>query len=133
MKNRQIDMLKAAMPYTAPHLRKPMQVYIQANELVDYIHSEENENELEACDTGSVGDIEGMMEHIRPFCNKRECELVDMVLNFFRAQKMYQCYRNYSSVNGKSCTGGGMFEFLMSQLSPEQRSMFDKMSSSMDV
>ena len=67
MQNRQVEMLKAAMPYTEPGLRKPMQIFIQAEELAAYINDSGSEDDLQACDMGSVGDVEGMMESIREF------------------------------------------------------------------
>ena len=128
MNKRQLDMLRAAMPYTNPTLRKPLQVYIQTAELSDYIRSDDSVSEVNACGLDHVGDVEGMMEQIREFCNPRERDMLDMVLHFVRAQKIYQCYRNYKGT-AQGSEAGGMMEFLMSQLSPEQRNMFEQMSS----
>ena len=90
MNKRQLDMLRAAMPYTNPTLRKPLQVYIQTAELSDYIRSDDSVSEVNACGLDHVGDVEGMMEQIREFCNPRERDMLDMVINFVRAQKIYQ-------------------------------------------
>ena len=94
MQNRQVNMLKAAMPYTAPRLRKPMQILIQAEELALYMQKDEEE-EIRACNMETVGDVEGMMESVRQYCNEPEQETVNMVLNFIRAQNLYRRYRNY--------------------------------------
>ncbi len=126
MQNRQVNMLKAAMPYTAPRLRKPMQILIQAQELALYMQKDEEE-EIRACNMETVGDIEGMMESVREYCNEPEQETVNMVLNFVRAQNLYRRYRNYVSTY-KNNSESGMMDFLMSQLSPEQRDMFNQMN-----
>lgn len=122
MQERQLDMLRAAMPYTEPRLRKPMQIMIQAGELVSYIRDNDNETDLEACDMSSVGDVEGMMESIREFCTAAERETVDLVLNFIRAQRMYETYRRYKK------SGGEMMDILASTLTPEQRNTFEQMT-----
>lgn len=139
MQNRQIDMLRTAMPYASPSFRKPLQIYIQARELTDYIRNGNESADVEACGIGNVGDVEGLMESLRQFCNVEEREMIDTVLNIVRAQKMYQCYRGYMAANasnasgGKKSSGPGMLDFLMSQLTPEQQNMFAQMSSAMSV
>lgn len=119
-------MLKAAMPYTAPRLRKPMQILIQAEELALYMQKDEEE-EIRACNMETVGDVEGMMESVRQYCNEPEQETVNMVLNFIRAQNLYRRYRNYMQAY-KNSSEAGMMDFLMSQLSPEQQDMFNQVS-----
>ncbi len=126
MQNRQVNMLKAAMPYTAPRLRKPMQILIQAEELALYMQKDEEE-EIRACNMETVGDVEGMMESVRQYCNEPEQETVNMVLNFIRAQNLYRRYRNYMQAY-KNSSEAGMMDFLMSQLSPEQQDMFNQVS-----
>ena len=126
MQNRQVNMLKAAMPYTAPRLRKPMQILIQAEELALYMQKDE-EGEIRACNMETVGDVEGMMESVRQYCNEPEQETVNMVLNFIRAQNLYRRYRNYMQAY-KNSSEAGMMDFLMSQLSPEQQDMFNQVS-----
>ena len=138
MQNRQIDMLRTALPYASPSFRKPLQVYIQAQELSDYIRSGDESADVEACGMGNAGDVEGLMENIRQFCNAEERETIDTVLNIVRAQKMYQCYRGYIAANSANSSGGrkggaGMLDFLMSQMTPEQQNMFSQMSSAMSA
>ena len=86
MDNRHVNMLKAAVPYTSPRFRKPMQILIQAQELASYIR-DDDEADLSACGLESAGDVEGMMESMRGFCSKQEQDTVDMVLNLLRTQK----------------------------------------------
>lgn len=139
MQNRQLDMLRTAIPYASPSFRKPMQVYIQARELSDYIRKGDESADVEACGIGNAGDMEGLMENIRQFCNAEEREMIDTMLNIVRAQKMYQCYRGYMAANSSNDAGArksggpGMLDFLMSQLTPEQQNMFAQMSSAMSA
>lgn len=51
MDNRHVNMLKAAVPYTSPRFRKPMQILIQAQELASYIR-DDDEADLSACRSG---------------------------------------------------------------------------------
>lgn len=138
MHNRQIDMLRTVIPYTAPDVRKPIQILLQVQELSEYIQGNKDP-ELEACDLDNVGDIEGMMESLRQYCTVKEKDTVDLVLNYVRAQRMYQTYRGYAASTGKqkndsySDNGNNMMEFLMSQLSPEQQKMFAQMSTMMNA
>lgn len=138
MQNREIDMLRTAIPYASPSLRKPLQVYLQTRELSDYIRNGDESADVEACGVGNAGDVEGLMENIRQFCNAEEREMIDTVLNIVRAQKMYQCYRGYMAANASGASGGkkggpGMLDFLLSQLTPEQQNMFAQMSSAMSA
>lgn len=128
MQNRQIEMLKAAMPYTEPRVRKPIQIVIQAEELAAYINDSGGGADLQACDINHVGDIEGMMESIREYCNAAERETVDLVLNFIRAQRMYQMYRKY-----KNSGSNELMELLASGLTPEQHKTFDQMVTAMNM
>ncbi len=127
MDNRQMNMLKAAIPYTMPRYRKPMQILIQAQELASYIR-EDDEADIGACDLESAGDIEGMMESMRGFCSKKEQDTVDMILNLLRTQRFYRAYRQFMA-SGRNNSESAMLEFMMSQLAPEQQASFEQMSS----
>lgn len=149
MHNRQIDMLRTAIPYTMPNVRKPIQILLQVQELASYIQNDSDEPELEACSLENVGDIEGMMESLREYCTAKEKDTVDMVLNYIRVQRMYQTYKTYTSLNEKmnnesnknngnqkarnQNSSNNMMEFLMSQLTPEQQRTFAQMSSLMNT
>lgn len=97
MQNNEIEMLRAAIPYAAPAYRKPLQVFLQIRELSEFMNSSTAEAEIEAFGMDSSGDIEGLMENIRPYCGVRDREMVDSFLNVMKARNMYQCYRNYAS------------------------------------
>ena len=97
MQNNEIEMLRAAIPYAAPAYRKPLQVFLQIRELSEYINNSQEEPEIEAFGMENAGDIEGLMENIRPFCGVRERDMIDSFLNVIKARNMYQCYRNYAS------------------------------------
>jgi len=97
MQNNEIEMLRAAIPYAAPMYRKPLQVFLQIRELSDYIRSSSESAEIEAFGMDNVGDVEGFMESIRPFCGGRERDMIDSFLNVIKVQNMYQCYKSYAS------------------------------------
>mgnify|MGYP006393367979 CR=1 FL=1 len=96
MQNRQIEMLRTAIPYAAPVYRKPLQVFLQMRELSEYIRGSEESADIEACGMDNVGDIEGLMENLRQFCGVRERDMIDSFLNVIKVQNMYQCYKNYA-------------------------------------
>ncbi len=135
MQNRRLDMLRAAMPYAAPNLRKPIQVIIQAEELASFIQDKDEGADINACDMKSVGDVEGMMESLREFSVGAERETIDMILNFVRVQKMYKMYRMYMQTVDKASNNGNsqMMDFLMANLTPEQQNTFSQMSAMMNM
>ena len=135
MQSRQLNILKAAMPYAALRFRKPMQIIIQAQELSDYMSgsavapgdggSDMEAYELKDEDAGETGgNIEGLIENIRPYCTSDEISMFNTILGYIRTRNMLRSYMGFMA----SGAGSTMMDFMMSRLTPEQRSMYERMS-----
>lgn len=157
-RNRYLEMLRAAAPYAPRHARNSLDVVIQIQDIASKISGnqrplaaasmENGENaDLEACDMeGDAGDTEAMLMQISNFCTPREQDTIHMILNFVRAGKLFRNYQNFMQDRGESdadleaseATGpfGGnrnnIIEFLLTQLTPEQKSTFDMMKMMVD-
>ncbi len=155
---RRMAILRAAMPYTTGNSRQAMEVLLQTDSLLSV--ARRSQADLEACDTGVNPNPEEMLLHIQEFCTPREYDMVQMILNFIKADRLFRNYREFlntyppqgnSDVNAASIppSGGGsplsmllqligglnnpensgrLFEFLMTQLSPEQKHIFHSMT-----
>ena len=124
MQGRQLNILKAAMPYMAARYRKPVHVIIQAQELSDYIVTENDDPDVEAYEFDSIGNIEGMIEDIKPYCTSDEIDMFNNIISFIRTRRMFRNYMTYMASGGDN----NMMSFLMSQLTPDQRNTYEKMS-----
>lgn len=139
------QILKAAVPYLDHKSKKSVGIIIKTNELADSLHKLNTREELSTCELGEdKTDIEGMLESIRPHCNEKETELVDLVLNFIKARNLYTTYQTLAAANtekSKEQTDNSssffginnMQDFIMSMLTPEQQSNFQNMSAVMSA
>lgn len=130
-----IEILRAALPHLNNATKKPLELVVQANELLENISSYQNTDELSACSTDNTPvDLEALLTNIQEVCNDSEKEMIHMILNFLQTRKIYQAYdafRSTNQANGKASNMSNqpnMMEFLMSQLSSEQKSTFENMS-----
>ena len=150
------DILKAAFPYVNTNTQSSMNMIIKAAELADSVDEVQKQPVLSSCDINDEPlDAEALLTNVRPVCYPQEMEFVDMILNFIRARKIYHNYQDYASKqvsaaqvhnNNKSRNNSfnpmnlfgmnnnvNMMDFLLSQLTPEQRATFDNMSSMMSM
>lgn len=143
-----IQMLKAAVPYVDKKTKRSMGIIIQTAELAESLQGSSSE-EISACDLEDEKiDLEAMFGNMRQYCNEKEGELIDLVLNFVKARKLYTSYQSFNAANSTHSSGGTGFngtpfssfgnipEFLMSMLSPEQQSQFENLNmilSAMDL
>lgn len=151
-----MSMLRAAMPYTAGNQRHALQMLLQADTLIHTIRRGAP-NDLEACDVEA--NPEEMLLQIQEFCTPRESDMVQTILNFIKANHLFQSYREFMDTypdNNSSCDlqaasysrnspanpismflqlfgGPGkpgnsnhFMEFLVTQLPPEQKQLFEQ-------
>ncbi|MBO5483986.1 MAG: hypothetical protein J5979_02095 [Lachnospiraceae bacterium] len=102
-RERRMAILRAALPYTAGSQRHALELLLQADTLINTAwHGPDND--LEACDMEARP--EEMLLHIQEYCTPRESDLVQMILNFIKANHLFQSYREFtashSSGNGQS-------------------------------
>jgi hypothetical protein len=138
--NQPLEILKAAIPYVNSRARNSMQFIVQAEELTNSLKKMDNSSQLSACslDEEPPIDMEALLLHIREVCPSAEQEMIDMMLNFMKTQKLYQAYRMFMTTNsfgsGGKTNGFNPFgfgntnhfmDFIMTQLTPEQKTSFE--------
>lgn len=152
-----MSMLRAALPYTAGNQRHALEMLLQVDTLINTARRGA-ENDLEAC--AAEAKPEEMLLHIQEYCTPRESDLVQMILNFIKANHLFQNYREFMASQPENhlsgdihATGyskntgsnplnmlfqlfGGLggtgnsshfMEFLISQLPPEQKQLFEQL------
>ena len=138
-----VNIFKAALPHVGVQAQSGMNVLLKANDLMSSVQEISNPGELHAMELNEEAkDPELLLTSIRSACLPREAEMVDMILNFFKARKIYGAYQSYNQnilqaaemdKNNKNNGGrNGLMDFLMSQLSPEQRTTFEMMNMMMN-
>lgn len=134
-----IDMLKTAIPYMNPQAQKSVEVLVKTEELMDTIHILEQPSELSACNINKEPfDMEAMLMQMKEIGTKKEQETIDNVLGFIKMQKLMQAYNLFMSTNKKansdsntketSSSQDTLTEFLMSQLSADQKANFENIN-----
>ncbi|MCI8748709.1 MAG: hypothetical protein HFH67_12740 [Lachnospiraceae bacterium] len=101
-RERHMEMLRAALPYVPPENRHAMEILLQANSLVN-LAMQPPSAELEGCDIEGaesrppfMPDPEAMLMNIKQFCNKKESETIQVLLNFIHADKLFKSYRDFA-------------------------------------
>lgn len=135
-----LNIIRAALPYVNSRTRNNMEVAIKTGELAESFQSIHHTPELEACDLGNdTVDVEGLLLSVQNVCVGREKDMINTALNFYKTRSLYQSYQEFrkenlqpelqaASVGNSGNTNNPnntMFNFLMSQLTPEQKSTFD--------
>ncbi len=132
-----INIFKAALPYVGPQVQGGMNVILKANDLMNTFQDMNVPGELSAMGLNNEPkDPELLLTSIRGACLPREAEMIDNMLNFIKARKIFNAYQSYNqnilqaaeTDKNKKNSGdnnNGLLDFLMTQLSPEQRSTFE--------
>lgn len=138
-----LNIIRAAIPYVNSRTRNNMEVAIKTGELAETFQSVQHSPELEACDLGEdTMDMEGLLLSVQNVCVGRDRDMVNTVLNFYKTRNLYHSYQEFRKetlnpeLQAASVSGSGnsnnpnntMLNFLMSQLTPEQKSTFDAMN-----
>lgn len=134
-----VNIFKAALPHVGAQTQSSLNVILKANELMSSLQEISNPGELSAMDIGNEQrDPERLLTSIRPACLPAEAEVVDMILNFIKARKIFNVYQSYNQnilktaeMDRNKRTNGDrntFMEFLKSQLSPEQRNTFEMLN-----
>lgn len=148
-----MSMLRAALPYTAGDRRQALEILLQADALISTARKAPG-NDLEACDMEA--NPEEMLLHMQEYCTPRESDFIQMILNFLQAGHLFQNYREFLTSHQQSSSdmeaagynsgpsnplqillqmigglggSGNLMEFLLTQLPPEQKQLFEQLSS----
>lgn len=91
------EILKAALPYVDVRTKTTMDLLVKLYELL-YCFRRLKTNSLNSCGYEEQKvDIESMLQSIRPLCKDQEAAMVDQILNFYNAKRMYEMYNTYMS------------------------------------
>ncbi len=91
------EILKAALPYVDVRTKTTMDLLLKLYELIDCLRRL-GKNSLNSCDyEEQKADMESMLKSIRPLCKDPEKAMVDQLLNFYNAKRMYEMYNTYMS------------------------------------
>lgn len=96
---RRMAILEASLPYVAPRSRHTFEILLQADTLIQ-LANRTGENDLEAAeDSGSSTPFhpnpQEMLLNIQKFLTPRESDIVQTILNFMNAQKLFQNYSEF--------------------------------------
>lgn len=87
------EIMKAALPYIDAHNKVMVEFLVKLFELIGYFKTFRNSLSLAACGYGDgKTDMEGMLNNIRPVCNKKERDLIDKILNIFNMKRAMDMY-----------------------------------------
>ena len=139
-------MLKAALPYVPPQNKKAMEIILQADNLLclaSEVSSNDDDMTLRAAqaDTPATPAVyEKLLLNIKDYCTPAESEIVRMLLNFLHADELFKNYRDFTKNHyamqteeyNENDKQNFMMEFLMSQLSPKQRTTFEQVTNIMN-
>ncbi len=92
VQNKDLQILKTALPYLRGSRQKEILTLIKSMELkksIDLIDS--NDTSLSICSTDNpMENTLNMLNDIRKFCNEKEQEHIDMILNIFSMFSTYE-------------------------------------------
>ena len=143
---RRLAMLKAALPYVPPQNKKAMEIILLADNLLclaSEVSSNDDDMTLRAAqaDTPATPAVyEKLLLNIKDYCTPAESEIVRMLLNFLHADELFKNYRDFTKNHyamqteeyNENDNQNFMMEFLMSQLSPKQRTTFEQVTNIMN-
>lgn len=124
-RERRMAMLRAALPYTTGPRHHAIEMLLQVNTLYHMASHPPEENDMEAC--GMEARPEDMLLSIQEYCTPREADLIQMILNFRKASHLFQSYREFMSTQNGGNHSNNMMDFLITQLPPEQKQLFEQL------
>ena len=134
-----LEIMKAALPYMTPQAQKSVEILIKAEEFVEAVHTFEDTSELSAASIRREQvEPEIILNQIKSLCTKEEQTMIDHLLNIITMQKLIQNYRTFLSLqknvsdkaasNNSASPNERLMEFLLTQLTPEQKNNFDSLN-----
>lgn len=129
-----LEIMKTALPYMTPHAQKSVEILVKTEELMEAVQTFDDTSELSAASVKKDhANPEVVLNQIRALCTKEEQAMIDNLLNIITMQKLVQGYHSFTSLKQNSPDNGStsndrLMEFLVSQLTPEQKSNFDNIN-----
>ncbi|NLC18597.1 MAG: hypothetical protein GX757_05145 [Clostridiales bacterium] len=93
------EIMKAALPYIDAHNKIMVELIMKVLELVGFFRTFRKSLSLAACgyEAGKI-DLEGMLNNIKPVCNKKERDFIDKILNIFNIKRAMEMYNQMMEV-----------------------------------
>lgn len=134
-----LEIMKSALPYMTPQAQKSVEILVKAEEFIEAVLTFEDASELSAASIQrEQAEPEVILNQIKSLCTKEEQSMIDNLLNIISMQKLIQNYRSFLSlqknVSGKTAPDSSsspnerLMEFLLTQLTPEQKNNFDSLN-----
>ncbi len=97
---RRMAILEASLPYVAPGNRHAFELVLQADSLIQLANRTSNSDLEAAEDTGEPPapfhpNPQELLVNIQKFLTPRESDIVQTILNFMNAQKLFQSYSEF--------------------------------------
>lgn len=98
--NKQLNILKASLPYVPSTMQKVISYYIKIEEfnIMRNSFNTSHDNLLSACDNGSDNNHKNkpieLINAVKPYLNTEEKNLIDMFMNMVNAFNMYNTYKS---------------------------------------
>ena len=94
LQSRQLQMMKAAIPYMPKKTQKMFSVFTKYFELIKTIEMNHKEDSaLSMCSItteNSKVKLLSLLQEIRPYCNKTENETIDLIVDVFQMVEAYE-------------------------------------------
>ena len=129
-----MEIMKTALPYMNPKAQKSIEILVKTDELFEAVQTLEEASELSAASIKRENvDTEFVLNQIKGLCTKEEQSVIDNLLNVITMQKLIQGYHSFSTLKQNSSNKEGssndrLLEFLLAQLTPEQKTNFDNIN-----
>lgn len=141
-----LALFQAALPHVNARARSSMELAIKAGELMDTFDSMHNQGALEAYGLDEQPfDMEALLTDLSRVSTPKEQETLNMLLNFMKAQTLFRSYQQFQKAGAEKnpeAEASGSFQgagsqsplsFLLSQLTPEQKSTMSHMLQLMNL
>ncbi len=137
--NKELNIMKAVLPFLPPQTQRFMAIFIAMNELSSVfalLNAIGNGNLFSNNKCEQEPDVSKIFETIKKFLDPSEVEMYENYLNMMNTIKMFNemssMFNNdeqeYSDGNNSSNSGGFNMDMLKAMLSPEQSAIFDSLS-----
>lgn len=124
VQNKNLQLIKAAIPHMNSAEQKFLSVYVKVLELMNAVSLVNNpEESVKICSVEQEGEPTlNMLNDIRCYCSETEKESIDLLINFMNAYQLYRTYK--ASADSPEGAEDSMLA-VRSMLTPEQQSMFE--------
>lgn len=138
-----LTLFQAALPHVNTRTRTSLELAIKAGELLDTFQAVQDKKTLSACDLDQKPlDMEALLTDLSNVSTPKERETLNLLLNFIKAQTLFRSYQQFQKSSAHSANDAppqNSFEnfagtnpqspvgFLLSQLTPEQKSTMSHM------